>query len=167
MRCLLVWQSPECKERVRAEAEATFSQLESEDDEESLAKLVRGGSLDYTFAVLKEALRKYSVVPVVTRSCVKDDVFEVVGKDGKTQRLTVPKGATVVLNIEAAHNDPRVWEEPEKFDPERFIGERDKTRDLYGFLPFIQGPRNCLGQHLALLEARVVLAYLVRAYDFR
>eukprot|EP00958_Prasinococcus_capsulatus_P021048 scaffold2804_cov371-Prasinococcus_capsulatus_cf.AAC.15 len=158
-------QNPACMQRVRAEAEATFALARGE--EEALTKLVRNGSLDYTFAVLKEALRKYSVVPAVTRTCVKDDQYEVASKGGKVDILTVPRGTTVILNIEAAHNDPTVWADPEKFDPERFLGDVDANREPYAFLPFIQGPRNCLGQHLALLEARVVLAYLVRAFDFR
>lgn len=58
------------------------------------------------------------------------------------------------------------------YDPRRFLpeGEYEKFKESirpYTFLPFIQGPRNCLGQHFSLLEARVVLAYLVKNFKFR
>nr|QKY15332.1 cytochrome P450 (CYP746A1) [Polytomella parva] len=115
--------------------------------------------MTYTFSVLKEALRRYSVVPVVTRRLAVDD--ELLGHK-------VPKGTMVICNVQATHNQ---FENPLVFDPERFMpgGEFDKFDDAvrpYVFVPFIQGPRNCLGQHLAMLEARVVLGLLHKRCRF-
>lgn len=110
-------------------------------------------TMDYTLGTLKEALRKYSVVPVVTRMCTQDD--ELCG-------YKIPKGCWIMVSLQGVHNS---WKDPKEFRPERFLkgGELeqfDEETRPYMFLPFIVGPRNCLGQHLALLEARVVLSYL-------
>eukprot|EP00798_Chlamydomonas_sp_ICE-L_P030604 gene30605-35616_t len=71
--------------------------------------------------------------------------------------------------LQGTHN---LYKEPTAFKPERFLpdGEYDKFSDAdraFMFVPFIQGPRNCLGQHLALLEARVVLSVLFKRFKFR
>lgn len=61
------------------------------------------------------------------------------------------------------HHRDDLWPEPMKFDPTRFMREDGQDHDdVFAFLPFIQGPRNCLGQHLALLEARLVLGTVVK-----
>ncbi len=69
---------------------------------------------------------------------------------------------------QSVHNQ---WHDPAAFKPDRFLpgGEYDSFDEsirAYMFLPFIQGPRNCLGQHLALLEARIVLALLTKRFKF-
>ncbi|KXZ46282.1 hypothetical protein GPECTOR_45g152 [Gonium pectorale] len=115
----------------------------------------------YTLAVLKEALRKYSVVPVVTRKLAEDDPVGLLGHP-------LPRGIMIACHLQGTH---RLYESPEEFRPDRFMpdGEYDQFDDAiraYMFLPFIQGPRNCLGQHLALLEARVVLSLLQRRFAF-
>jgi cytochrome P450 len=117
--------------------------------------------LEYTLSVLKEALRRYSVVPVVTRLPREDDEM--------VPGVVVPRGTMVVCHLQHVHNQ---WQDAEAFKPERFLpgGEYDQFDEAirpYMFLPFIQGPRNCLGQHLALLEARVVLALLSARFTFR
>ncbi|KAG2487471.1 hypothetical protein HYH03_013893 [Edaphochlamys debaryana] len=117
--------------------------------------------MTYTLAVLKEALRKYSVVPVVTRKLAEDDPIGLMGHP-------LPKGIMVACHLQGTH---RMYEEPDEFRPERFMpgGEYDQFDDAvraYMFVPFIQGPRNCLGQHLALLEARVLLSVLQKRFVF-
>ncbi|GBF94771.1 cytochrome P450 [Raphidocelis subcapitata] len=113
----------------------------------------------YTLSVLKEALRKYSVVPVVTRELVEDDTLA---------GYRIPAGTMITCQLQSVHNQ---WRDPAEFRPERFMpggeyDEFDESIRAYMFLPFIQGPRNCLGQHLALLEARVVLAALTKRFKF-
>ncbi|EGD73964.1 hypothetical protein PTSG_05658 [Salpingoeca rosetta] len=101
----------------------------------------------------KETLRYYTLVPVVTREAVEED--DLCG-------VRVPAGCKVFIHIKAVHNNPEVWEKPRTFMPERF----EKEHDPCAFLPFIVGPRNCLGQHLALLEARIVMALMMLRFDF-
>lgn len=143
-------QNPECMERVRREAEEAFPEDGTFPTKDAISKM------DYTYAVLKEALRKYSVVPVVTRVTKEEDVLG----DYK-----IPKGTTIGLLLQSVHHREDLWPNPDKFDPTRFL-EPNKVAP-YTFLPFIDGPRNCLGQHLALLEGRVILAYLVKTFKFK
>ena len=63
---------------------------------------------------------------------------------------------------QAVHWNPAFWPNPEVYNPERF----EKTFDSYHFLPFINGPRNCLGQFLALLESRILLSLLTQRFVF-
>ena len=76
---------------------------------------------------------------------------------------TLTKGTTLIINIQAVHHDPNIWPNPMRFDPHRFI---DKRPEPHTFLPFLDGPRNCLGQHLALLESKMVLGLLTQRYHF-
>lgn len=76
----------------------------------------------------------------------------------------VPKGITVALSILLAHRDPKIWPDPLKFDPDRFLPENSKGRNTYAFVPFSAGPRNCIGQRFALLEAKIVLTAILRKW---
>ena len=113
--------------------------------------------LDYNVSALKESLRLYSVVPVVTRRAVDDDVLG---------GCRIPKGTTVIISLQGVHHREDLWPNPLAFEPERFTGGKGDELGNYAYLPFIQGPRNCLGQYLALLEARVVLATLLKRFKF-
>mmetsp|Transcript_27719 Transcript_27719/g.60701 ORF Transcript_27719/g.60701 Transcript_27719/m.60701 type:complete len:523 (-) Transcript_27719:909-2477(-) len=147
-------QSEEATAKVRAEADAVFGAAEAEPPRRAVDGMV------YTLSVLKEALRKYSVVPVVTRILAKDD--ELMGH-------TVPAGTMIACILQGTHN---LYKQPAKFSPERFMpgGEFDQFDEsirAYMFVPFIQGPRNCLGQHFALLEARVLLSLLIKRFKWK
>ena len=80
--------------------------------------------------------------------------------------ITVHKGTSVVAPIQAMHYDPKIWPEPEKFNPWRFTSEEKAKHSSYDWMPFGAGPRNCLAMRLALLEVKVALAHLVRKYKF-
>lgn len=137
--------------------------------------------LVWTPAVLRETLRRHSVVPLVMRYAAKDDVWpaEDTGLDADVR---IPAGCTIAVGIEGVHNNPDVWNKPEVFDPTRFIDAEiandtnylnQSTKDVkfakkihpYAFIPFINGPRNCLGQHLSMIETQVALSYMVLNYD--
>lgn len=64
--------------------------------------------------------------------------------------------------IKATHSNEKLWPEPQEFKPERF----EEQFEMYNFNAFINGPRNCLGQHLALLEARIILSLLLQRFSF-
>jgi len=142
--------NPECMQKVLDEANRVFTP-DLKGDLPSYEKLQE---LTYTHNVLKEALRKYYIVPVVTRVATEDDVIG---------GYTIPKATKVVIPILAVHTREDLYPEPNKFKPERFD---DIDPNSFNFLGFIAGQRSCIGQHFALLETKIVLALLVQRFVF-
>lgn len=123
-------------------------------------------TLIYTESCLKESLRKYSVVPTVVRQAV-DDI--------KVGEYDIPAGTTIMVNMQGVHHNPKFWPEPLTYRPERFFTESEldgkkvrseKKLEPYTFLPFVEGPRMCLGQYLSLLESKLVLSMLLQKFKF-
>lgn len=111
--------------------------------------------LNYSDCCLRESLRKYSVVPTVVRKAAEDVQLD---KD-----YFVSKGSTIMVNIQGVHHNPKFWPEPMVYKPERFL---NKEVEPYTFLPFVEGPRMCLGQYLSILESKIILAVLLSTYRF-
>lgn len=109
--------------------------------------------LVYTECCLRESLRCYSVVPTVVR---------IAAEDVQMNEIFVPKGSTMMVCIQGVHHNPKYWPEPLVYKPERFL----EPIAPYTFLPFVEGPRMCLGQFLSLLETKIVLAMLLLKYRF-
>ena len=86
--------------------------------------------------------------------------------DTRIGDMDIPKGMLVQVPIYAIHYDPKIWPEPEKFDPYRFTSEEKAKHTAYDWIPFGSGPRNCIAMRLALAEVKIAVAYLVRAYKF-
>jgi Cytochrome P450/Mycolic acid cyclopropane synthetase len=107
--------------------------------------------------VLKESMRLYPPVPVVTRYAAKD--VELAGEHIKA-------GTLIGLPIYVIHRHRKLWDDPDRFDPARFAPEREASYSRYQFMPFGAGPRICIGAAFALVEATVMLATLVRAARF-
>jgi len=112
--------------------------------------------LPYTVQVLHEALRVCPPAPAFGRLAMRDVVI-----DG----YRVPKGTNVVVGAYALQHDPALWEHPERFDPERVSPERAQGRSRWQFFPFGAGPRSCIGDHFAMLEATLGLATIVRRVE--
>ena len=72
----------------------------------------------------------------------------------------------MISNIWAVHNDPTVWEDPEKFVPERFLDKEGKFFNSSNVIPFSVGPRHCLGEQLAQMEIFISLVGLVQKFEF-
>ena len=80
--------------------------------------------------------------------------------------MHIPKGMLIQIPIYAIHHDPKIWPEPEKFDPYRFTSEQKAKHTAYDWIPFGSGPRNCIGMRLAQMELKISVAYLIRAFKF-
>ncbi|KAL6420180.1 hypothetical protein ACFW04_012265 [Cataglyphis niger] len=146
---LLLAEHKDIQERVRIEVENAMQESEGKLTMRSLQ------NLSYLERCLKEALRLYPSVPVISRN-VEEDV--------KLHSYVIPAGTMLVLNIYGVHRDPNFWSNPEVFDPDRFLPERIQKRHPYSYLPFSAGPRNCIGQRFGLLELKAMIAPLIHNF---
>ncbi|MFJ7905768.1 cytochrome P450 [Kitasatospora sp. NPDC096204] len=113
-------------------------------------------ALPYITRVLKEAMRLYPSAALGGRRAVEETVI-----DG----YVIPAGAQVVVAPLVTHRHPDHWEEPERFDPDRFLPEAERARHRYAWFPFGGGPRACIGQHFSMLEAVLALGVLLRDFE--
>lgn len=109
------------------------------------AEIDEGESEEYLTAVVNETLRVRPVVPIVVRLLQED--FEVGG-------YNLPAGTRVAPSIYMTNRNPRVYERPQEFCPERFVGESPET---FSWIPFGGGIRRCIGASFALLEMKLML----------
>jgi len=114
--------------------------------------------LPYTERVIKEAMRLYPPVWAVVRNPIKD--CEIGG-------YRVPAGATVMMSQWVMHRDPRYYDEPERFNPDRWLSEQAKAAPKFAYFPFGGGPRSCIGASFAAMEAALVLATVAQGYQMR
>ena len=140
------------------------------DDPPTLADLDR---LTYLDSVVEESLRLYPPVPGIVREAVADD---------RVGDYRIPAGATVSMNQHVVHRDPRWYDDPMAFRPDRWTSEAQRASDAseestdsraddfreslprLAYFPFAAGPRRCVGDRFALLEARLVLATVLQNY---
>jgi cytochrome P450 len=116
------------------------------------------GRLPYVRMVIDEAMRLYPPVWAMSRQAAEDDVV-----DG----FRVARGEHVTLVQYAVHRLPDIWDEPDAFRPERFTPEAVEARPRYAYFPFGAGPRGCIGNHFALMEAALVLATVAQRFQVR
>ena len=109
--------------RLRAEIAQVLAKYNGEVTYESLVEM------KYLDMVFNETLRKYPVVDTQFRSCSKD--FSI-----PNSKLVIPKDSMIILATHAMHHDERFYEEPSKFDPERFTDENIKKRHPFCYIPF-------------------------------
>ena len=105
-------------------------------------------------AIYDESVRLYPPIPTVARTATQEDAIG---------GFRIPPNACVVLLPWLTHRDPRWWNEPLKFKPERFLGAKPE-RSKYTYFPFGGGNRFCLGAGLALLQGPMILAALAQRY---
>ena len=111
--------------------------------------------LKYTQWCIKEALRLYPPVFVISRKATKN--LELDGHQ-------IPEGMQVNIDIRSIHHNADTWENPTKFDPLRFHPSNTEGRHPYAYIPFSGGQRNCIGQNFALNEQKVVIASIVNRF---
>jgi cytochrome P450 len=114
--------------------------------------------LEYTTKVLHEALRLCPPGAAIARMAMQD-----VEIDG----FRVEAGTMLLVGIYAMHRDPTLWDQPLAFQPDRFGRENSKGRDRWQYLPFGAGPRSCIGDHFAMLEATLALATIIRRIEIQ
>ncbi|XP_037935752.1 probable cytochrome P450 28d1 [Teleopsis dalmanni] len=155
--CLLfLARSPDVQEKLHEE----IVQNSDENGELSFEKL---NELPYLDACFHESIRMFPPGLFSTKICTEP--YEFTNKNG--DKLKVNVGETIMLPLYAIHNDPQIYPEPEKFDPERFMPENGgvkKYRDMGAFLGFGDGPRMCLGMRFALTQSKAALSAVIRKF---
>ena len=114
--------------------------------------------LSLTRRCFEEAMRLYPPVFGVVRGVVADD--EIGG-------YRIAAGTSVILCQYVTHRHPAAWEDPERFDPDRFLPERAARRPKFAYFPFLGGPHHCVGSDFATMEGAIILAMVVRRYRLR
>jgi cytochrome P450 len=111
--------------------------------------------LVYTEAVIKESMRLYPPAFAFSRRVLAD---------ATVGGYHVPAGSAVIMSQWVIHRDERWWDEPEKFCPQRWLEPTTKSRPTYAYFPFGGGPRGCIGNTFAMLEAILVVAAIAARY---
>jgi len=105
--------------------------------------------------VILESMRLYPPIWAMIRNSVEDDEIE---------GYSIPKGSSIVISPYVIHRMEEYWEEPEKFDPDRFEKSRHKSVPQGAYLPFGLGKRTCIGQNFAMIEATVILVTILQKF---
>lgn len=137
-------RNPDVQDAVRAEVDALGGRSPTPDDVPALT---------FTVQVLHEALRLCPPAPALGREAVQEVL---VGG------FRIPRGTILIAGTYAVHRDPDLWDDPLVFAPDRFRPDRMRSLDRWQYLPFGAGPRSCVGDHFAMLEATLALAGIVR-----
>lgn len=115
--------------------------------------------MKYLNQIFEETLRKYPPVPFLIRQA--------------TQKYKIPesnvvldKGTVITINLYALQRNPKHYADPMKFDPERFTPENKAKITPYTYLPFGDGPRNCIGMRYGQLQSKIGLAMILSKLEF-
>ncbi|WP_226012678.1 cytochrome P450 [Halomicrobium salinisoli] len=143
----LLSEHPEVERRLHEEVDDVVG------DERPGMEHVR--DMEYLEWVIQEAMRLFPPVYTIFREPTAD--VELAGYE-------VSEGTAIMLPQWAVHRSDRLWDDPETFDPERWSPERSEGRHRFAYFPFGGGPRHCIGKHLAMLEAQLILATVASDY---
>ncbi len=142
---MVLAQQAEVEQRAVAEMRAVLG--DGDATQSGVAKLA------YTARAFDEVLRIYPPFWRLTRTCVADDVI-----DG----CPIPARSTIVMVPYFTHRLERIWEDSERYDPDRFLPERVAARERLAYVPWGAGPRSCIGESFAMLEILIILSTVLR-----
>jgi cytochrome P450 len=111
--------------------------------------------LVYTKAVLNESMRLRPPVGIMMRR---------ISKDTELDGYLLKQGRLSIFSIYNIHHHPDFWQQPEQFDPERFLSDENRR---FSFMPFGTGERICIGNHFALLESQLLLSMIIQHFDLQ
>jgi cytochrome P450 len=144
--------NPEVQEKLAEEIIPTMEESRGQLTYEALQ------TFEYLDMVISETLRHHPPGFATERICTQ--AYQV-----PDSNLVLPKGMRILVPINSIHHDAQYYPEPEKFNPDHFTAENKAKRHPYTYLPFGQGPRNCIAMRFALMEAKAAIAHLV--YNFK
>ncbi|KAK7603326.1 hypothetical protein V9T40_003325 [Parthenolecanium corni] len=139
---------PRIQEKLRQEINQIFGGSDRDVTTEDLNRL------NYMEMVILETLRLYPIFPMLSR------LLEV---DLKLKTCIIPAGTNIMILPYVIHRDPKLFPDPEKFDPDRFLPEAIQERHAYSYLSFSAGYRVCMGKKFAFRELKIALATIFRS----
>ena len=145
----LLAQNPAAESKLRTEIQTVLG--------ERLPTAADLRNLPYLSMLMDEVLRIYPTTWSLLRDAVGDD--EIGG-------FHIPAKSMIILDLHLTHRLPQYWNDPERFDPERFLPERSAGRPRFAYFPFGGGPRQCIGNELALMEIKMILVRMLQLYRF-
>ena len=143
----LLARHPQIAEQAREETLAVLGDRDPTLDDLSRLPLAR--------MVVEEAMRLYPPVWGIARQTIAAD---------RIGEYDVPAGQIVTLSPWVTHRHPDFWADPERYDPERFRPGQERTRPRFAYFPFSGGPRLCIGEAFALMEAQLVVAMMLQRF---
>ncbi|XP_064191256.1 cytochrome P450 2U1 [Anguilla rostrata] len=143
---------PDIQEKVQAEIDSVVGT-------DRVPSLTDKASCPFTEATIMEVQRMTSVVPLaIPHMASETTVF---------RGYTIPKGTVIIPNLWSVHRDPTVWENPDDFNPARFLDKNGQVLRKEFFIPFGIGRRLCMGEQLAKMELFLMFSNLMQAFTFR
>lgn len=143
--------NPEIQDKLRKEIK------ESDEQHGETLTYDRVKQMKYLDKVFKETLRKYPVLPMLNRQALEEYTF-------RGTKITVPKDTQMWIPVFGIQRDANIYPNPDTFDPERFDDEAVAARHSMTFLPFGDGPRNCIGARFAVFQTKVGIITVLRNY---
>ncbi|NGX83329.1 cytochrome P450 [Aequorivita sp. KMM 9714] len=144
--CELLARNPQVQDKIYDEITA------ASENSTGLMEFIRNCS--YIKNVIEESLRLYPPAYFIDRVNIEDDTFE---------GMFIPKNSSLLFSLLEIHTDPKNWDEPVKFKPERFSDVNAKEYSGHYF-PFGAGPRICIGNNFAMYEMILAIAEIVKTY---
>jgi cytochrome P450 len=114
-------------------------------------------NLTYTQLLIKETMRMYPPNPIIGRRAKEDDVIG---------GVHIPAGSFLTISPYLAQQSEELWDEPKRFDPLRFVPEKEKDINKFAYYPFGGGPRQCIGQGIAMMTIPLAIATVAQRYRF-
>uniref|UniRef100_H3DKZ2 Cytochrome P450 2U1 n=2 Tax=Tetraodon nigroviridis TaxID=99883 RepID=H3DKZ2_TETNG len=143
---------PDIQDKVQAEIDEVVGTLRT-------PSLSDKGKLPFTEAAIMEVQRLTAVVPLAIPHMTSETI--------EFGGYTIPKGTVVLPNLWSVHRDPNEWDDPDSFDPTRFLDEAGKLLRKECFIPFGIGRRVCMGEQLAKMELFLTTTTLLQAFEVR
>ncbi|CAH2107765.1 unnamed protein product [Euphydryas editha] len=145
---------PEVQSKVHEEVDRVLAKYDNKLSYDAIKEMTY---LEWTF---KEGMRIFPSPGFLIRECARKYTFEEIN-------LTIDEGVRVFIPLQAMHNDPKYFDNPSEFRPERFDSANFDANNKYVYLPFGIGPRACIGERLGLMQSLAGLAAILARFSVR
>lgn len=109
--------------------------------------------------ILSETLRKYPPSPFINRQCTEDYVIP-------GTNVVIAKGIVVQIPVYGFHHDERYYPNPKEFNPNRFFNGEKKSFAEMPYMPFGDGPRNCIGMRMGKIETKIGIVLMLQNFNY-